>query len=572
MAQSTLLDAGPAPSGPPPTARRSDLVLPGVTLLTFVVVAVLVLVPLGFLLVKTFTVGGSFSLAAFADTVKYPGFGAALWTTVVFAVLATVIALVTGSVTAFVLVRTDVPGRRALSLVVLVPLILPSVLYAMAWVFLASPRIGLLEHFLGWTALNVYSVGGMALVQGLAMAPLAHLAFAGTFTSMDPSLEEAARVGGASAARTFRRVTLPLARPALLSTTVLCFTLAVEGFEIPILLGLPNKQFTLTTLIYQALGEYPPDYGVAGAISTMLVVALALVILAQNRAMRATRSFQTISAKGHSARRLALGSWRWPVCALTWLYVGVTVVAPLVMLAYASTQSFYRPPSWESLATAGLDSYGAAAGTRDFADAAINSVLLSVVVASALMFLMSVVAWIRVRSGLRLAWVVESIATVPLVVPGLILGVALLTVYVNADIGVYGGLGILVIAYMTRYMPFGVRYAQNAIYQIDDHLEESARVSGASRWQAFVRVLVPLMRPGLVAGWIFIAIVSFRDLSTPVLLYSSDSKVFPVLVFEKWQNGALSEAATMGMMLVLFLLVVGAVAAVPLRRSGGVRL
>ncbi len=159
-------------------------------------------------------------------------------TTAVFAVLSTVIALLAGSATAFVLVRTDVPARRLLSILVLVPLILPSVLYAMAWVFLASPRIGLLEHVFGWTSFSVYSVAGMGLVQGLAMAPLAHLAFSGTFTSMDPSLEEAARVGGASAVTTFRRVTLPLARPAVLSTSVLCFTLAVEAFEIPILLGL----------------------------------------------------------------------------------------------------------------------------------------------------------------------------------------------------------------------------------------------------------------------------------------------------------------------------------------------
>lgn len=571
MTQSTLVGGDEHLRRRSSTARRSDLALPAVTVVTLVVVAVLVLVPLGFLVVKTFTANGSFSLAAFAETLGYPGVGAALRTTAVFAVLSTALALLLGSATAFVLVRTDVPGRRALSVLVLVPLILPSVLYAMAWVFIASPQIGLVEHVLGWTSFSVYSVVGMALVQALAMAPLVYLAFSGTFASMDPSLEEAARVGGASAVATFRRVTLPLARPTVLSTAVLCFTLSVEAFEIPILLGLPTKQFTLTTLIYQAIGDYPPNYGVAGAVSVLLVVALALVILGQNRAMRATRSFQTISAKGFSSRRLALGPWRWAVCGLAWFYVGVTVVLPLLMLGYASTQGFYQPPSWAAFATASLKSYADAANTPSFADAALNTVLLSVVVATALMLLMSVVAWIRVRSGLRLAWVVESIATIPLVVPGLILGVALLTVYVNVDLGLYGGLGILVIAYMTRYMPFGVRYAQNAMYQIDDHLEESARVSGASRWRSFVGVLLPLMRPGLVAGWVFIAIVSFRDLSTPVLLYSSDSKVFPVLVFEKWQNGSLSQAATMGMIMVVFLLVVGALAAVPIRRSGGVR-
>jgi iron(III) transport system permease protein len=546
--------------------RRVFSVQTLVLLTVVAAIAYLALVPVGFLFWETFVRDGSLSVEAFRQAYSAVGLGEMAWNSLVFAFGTTVFAVSLGTLLAYLIVRTDVPGKPLMFAASLVPLIIPGILHTIAWIFLADPRIGVLnQHIIEPVtghSFNVLSMAGMIWVEGLHLSPLVFLLMFAAFRSMDPALEESAIMSGAPLRTAFRRVTLPLVLPALYAAILIMAVRALESFEVPALLGLPNRIWVFTSRIWTVLNEKPPNFGTAGAYAMSLLVLTALGVLWQSRLSKRGGAYQTVTGKGFRPRPVQLGAWRIPAVIFIVVYFLVAVVAPLLMLAYMSTQRFYSPPTRQTLSNMSLDMYGKVIHNDLIVTALKNSVILGLGSATTIILLTAFASWIVVRTRIPGRWLVDNLAFTPLVIPGLVLGVALLFVYLrlNRDfhIAIYGSLWILFIAYLTRYMPYGMRYSSTSMYQIGRELEESAQTSGASWFQSFRRVLLPLLAPGLIAGWIYIVIVSVRELSSSILLYTPGRQVLSIVIWEQYQNGAFTELAALGMMMVggLVLLVV----------------
>lgn len=524
-------------------------------------VGYLALVPLGYLLWGTFVgADGGFTLEHFgrAYSSQY-GLGTLSYNTLIFTLGSAAIAIPLGTVLAYLNVRTNVPLKSLVFAASLVPLIIPGILHTIAWIFLASPRIGIINNaiapIVGEEFFDVFSLAGMALVEGLHVSPLVFLLMVAAFKSMDPSLEESALLSGAKRLTVFRRITLPLVKPGLAAATLIIVVNGMSSFEVPALLGIPNGTWVFTSRIWRVLSSYPADYGQAGAYALSLLAITSIGVFAQSRLSRRGQRFQTVTGKGFRPRPLELGPWKWPAMGFVVLYFFVAVILPLLVLFYISTQKFYSPPSWEALGNMTLDNYRYIAGHSQVVRAARNSFVLGIGSATGVMFMMAIIAWVVVRTKVPGRWLLDNLSFLPLVVPGLVMGVALLFVYLRAPIPVYGTIWILFIAYFTRYMPYGMRYASTSMYQIAGELEESAAVSGASWWQQFRRVTLPLLMPGLIAGWIYIVMVSVRELSSSILLYSPGNEVLSIVIWEQWENGQSNELAALGMVMILALVI-----------------
>jgi iron(III) transport system permease protein len=309
------------------------------------------------------------------------------------------------------------------------------------------------------------------------------------------------------------------------------------------------------------LKDKPPSYGEAGALSMSLLVLTSIGIYLHSRLAKRSRSFQTVTGKGFRPRPVQLGFWRWPATLLILVYFVIAVVLPLVILVYASTQKFYSPPTRATLSQMSLQPYRDVIHSDIALTAAKNSILLGLGSATTIMLLMAVAAWIVVRTNLTGRWLIDNLAFLPLAVPGLVLGVGLLFVYLRLPgVHLYNTIWILFMAYLTRYMPYGMRYATTSMFQIGRELEESAMTSGAGWFQSFRRIVLPLLMPGLVAGWIYILIVSVRELSSTIILYSPGKEVLSILIWEMNQNGEFPQLAALGTMMVGALVVLVTIA------------
>lgn len=530
------------------------------------VVGWLAVVPLYYLVVDTFSGPNGFTVDAFARA--YGGdsqAGRMMVNSMIFAVGSAALALVLGTVLAYVQVRTDAPFKGLFFAASLVPLIIPAILYSAAWIFLGDPRIGLintlfLKPVFGSGFFNVFSLYGMIIVQGLHLAPIAFLLMVAAFRAMDPSLEESALVSGARRHIVLRRITVPLLRPAIAAAVLLMFVQSLESFEVPGLLGLQNGIYVFTSRIYFVLRSYPIDYGAAGAYAVGLLAIAVAGVLVSARLGRNRRGFQTITGKAFRPRPVELGKARPFVGAFTVAYFLVTVVLPLAVLIYASLLNFYREPSIAALKSMSFSNYVQVFQNPLALTALKNSVLLGVGAATVVMFLAGISSWVVVRTRAPGRRLLDVLTFTPLTIPGLVLGVALSFVYLRTSLPIYGTLLILLIAYSTRYLPYGMRYASTAMAQTSDELEESAAVCGASWWQTFRRILLPLASSGILAGWVYILVVSFRELSSTILLYSPGKEVLSVLIWEQFENGQFTVLAALGVLMVAILFVLVLVA------------
>ncbi|MGH3760068.1 ABC transporter permease [Actinophytocola sp.] len=539
---------------------RSDVTMPLIAVLAILLVVYCVAVPLVYL----------FRHAADADAIRSaldePFLGSTFRDTIVFAILACVVSLLIGGGTAFLVTRTDLPFKKTVTALLMVPIVIPGVLYAMSWVLMASPRIGLLDHYLNVTSFSSYSLIGMSIVQGMALAPLAFLTLLAPLRSLDVSLEEAASLHGATNWRTYRRITIPLIRPATLTTGVLLLALNIETFEIPAILGVPGNTYTFTTLIYRVMHQSPPKFGEASVLSMIVMVLLVAALLAQAYFTKHQRSFRTITGKAYRRSLIPLRRLRVPVFLVVGVYLLIATVLPILIVIYAGARSFYVVPDAQAMSQLDWSAYQTVLESPDVRNATWNTIQISLVVATVAILVAAVVAWVRYKSASPIArWLIDIACNVPLAIPGIVTGVALLGFYVDFPIPIYGTIVILMVGYFTGFIPLAVRYSETAMFQIGNELDEAAQVGGSTRLRAFGRVFLPLAFGGLLSGWIFLVIVSFRSLSTAVLLYSPGSKVLPVLVYEQWTNGVIPKAAAIGVIQLGMIAVFGLVAFALLR-------
>ena len=400
-----------------------------------------------------------------------------------------------------------------------------------------------------------FSLPGMIWVHSVGQVPLAFLMMTAAFKSMDPSLEESAMTSGANTWQTFKRMTLRLLAPTAGSVLLILFVRTLESFETPALIGIPARIYVYTSEIFLAFNEYPPDYGRGGALGRRLAAIERGRACGSTRGRRKrARSFkpsrEKLFGRGSSISDPGVGS----VLHFSWSTFIFVVLLPFLVLFWASFLPFFAAPSWSALDKLSLDNYRYLSTFRPFWEAMKNSILLSTLTATVAMVLTSLVAWIVYKSKLRGAWILDFLAFVPITIPGIVMGMALILLYVAFPIPIYGTIWMLLIAYVTRFIPYGMRSSSGSILQIHSELEEAAAASGASWWETFKRVTLPLLRPGFVAGWIYICIVSFREFSTSVLLATGESRVLSILLFTMFEQGQVTIVAAIGILMIVTLL------------------
>lgn len=529
-------------------------------LLVALVLGYLVIPPLFFILYTSFVgergaAAGAFTLDHFLNIIaSLSEIQTLLWNSFAFSVGSAGFALVMGTLLAWLAERTNAPFRTAAYVSAFLSFGIPGIIKVIGWILLLGPKAGMLNVALAeWTGIdpffNLFSLSGMIFIEGLLWTPVVFLLMATPFRAMDPSLEESATVFGGSGWQVFRRVTLPLAVPSLLAVLLLTFVRSLEAFEIPALIGIPAGVDVLTTQIYlQIKGGFFPKYGAASAYSILLMALVGLALIPYYRVTRHSYKFTTVTGKGFRPRRIDLGRWRW-LGGFLLLFLPLVQVMPLGALVWASLLPYAKQPSSDALTLVSLNNYWSAFRDGTILGSVLNSLAVSVSAATATVMITFIASWLVVRTKIRSRWALDQLAMVPLVFPGIVLGVAVLKMYLTVPLPVYGTIWILVFAFMTRYLPYSMRFSYAGLLGIHRELEESAEVCGATWMQAARNIVVPLMLPALFAGWIYIFLITIRELSVALLLYSPGSQVISVTIWELWENGHVGELAAFSLVI-----------------------
>ena len=516
--------------------------------LPLIVVAFLVLYPLSMLIYGSFwsgtriTAPGHLTLNNFIGVFKNPTVMGAVLSTLWVTLGATAVSVSLGVPLAWLVARTDMPGRSKVRMLTLLPFFTSSLLVGVSWALLLSPQIGLLNHVfstIGLPPLNIFSIGGLIWATGLYHIPYLFLFALPAFQAIDSSLEESSQIIGAGVFTTFRRVTLPLIAPSIASGAILVAVSSIGLFGIVAILGTPKGIFLLTNFIQRQVSIFPVRHNVAAAVSVLLLIGTLFFIALQRRFItRESRRFVTISGKVSRARTVELGPWRWPAAALYGLFLFVGVFLPYLVLVLVSLSPFWSGSVSLSTLTLGnyhdlfFGTYAQAVRT-----AFGNSILLGVGAATLSAGVCLVMAWVIHRGTGWFKVVAEFLAMAPVAIPGIVFGVAFLWAWIRFPIQIYGTLWILVIAYVTRTIPHSTRVLGSSIMQISRDLEESARVVGASSIRVLKDIVFPLLKPGLLAAWAFVFILSIKELNTSILLVTTKTNVLATLIYDIYQEG-----------------------------------
>lgn len=456
----------------------------------------------------------------------------ALGNTFLISLVSVIIAAFIGVALAWLVARTDMPGKGFFDPLNMIPFYLSSIVGALSWQVILAPRTGLLNVFLSdilgpQAILNIYSVGGISFVLGLFYAPYIYLFTLGSLQSMDPSLEEAARMSGASVLRTAFRVTLPLSAPAIFSASLLVFVTCAGIFGVPLVLGAPGRVDTLSTLIFRAVGDYPADYGEAAVLSLALFAFTASLIALQLYLLRG-KAFITVTGKAYRPGLLKLGGWRWAGFALNSVYL-LLVLAPLLALLLVSLQNTWTGVfEWGRMT---LENYRKVLFLEDVARRGLfNSLFISVIGATIAVAFCGLLALILHRTRLPMRRGIAFLAMVPVALPGIVLGVAFLMAFISTPL--YGTIWLIMIAYIVHYLPTGVRNMESLVQAVSRELDESARMSGANWRQAMMRIVIPLIAPGMVSTWILLFVTFIREVSASMILYTYGTETMTMALIQ----------------------------------------
>jgi iron(III) transport system permease protein len=551
--------------------RRLDLA----TLIVAIAVAVvcfLVLYPLFWLFYGSLAYGEQgFSGNLLSELLQLPGLGRALQNTVTLLLGAVPLAFLFALPLVWIVARTDTPLKGLIEIAALLPFITPPLIGAVAWALLAAPRTGLinlLARQFGASAplLNVYSMGGLIFVMALYVSPYVFLTVQAVMQRIEASLEEASLICGASLPKSIFTIVLPLSMPAVLSAGILVITRILEEFAIPGVLGAPTGIYTITTYIYyQAVSYVPPRYEVAALLASLLMALTAILLALQARVLGGRRRFTTVSGKGHAPRLIRLGRWRYLTLAYALVYIGLTVALPYLVLLYAAFVSQWGAAPVPSNLT--LANFAATFDPALTAGSGLVNSLMLAVAGATLATLLTVIIGYVITSGA--SWgrsLLDFISSVPLAMPGPVIAVAMLWAYLHEPFVLYGTLWILLVAYVTHYLPYGVRTIAGSFRQLSPEFERAAAICGAGRTAGFRDVLLPLVRPGILAGWMLMFISMIRELSSSIFLFVPGTETTAVTLLEMWQEARFSGVAVLS----LTLIVISVVVVVLVRRLAGV--
>ncbi|HWO43053.1 MAG TPA: iron ABC transporter permease [Candidatus Eisenbacteria bacterium] len=549
----------------------------GVGFLTLLLIW-LIMVPLAVVIWGAFRDGqpgepGEYTLMKFVEAYQ----GTLLQTignTLVFALGAALVCMALGTLFAWVTERTDAPLRPVIYSLALFPLIAPGVLMASAWVLVLHPKIGIVNvaarALLGMeaTLFNGYSMAGMIWAQAMDQVSLPFLLMAAAFRSMDPSLEEASAVAGARFVTTMRKVTLPLLLPAVLAVFLLVFVRAIESFDVPAVLGVPAGVPVFATQVFLAVWDIPQDYNVASAFGVGYLAVSLLLLYLYHRATRMSERYVTVTGKAFRPRRVQLGPWRWPLSLAALLLLGFGVGLPVFVFVWTSFVKFYQIPSLSHLQHFSLDNYRAILELPHTAQSIYNTLLVGISSSLIIVLLAAIISWIVIRTRVPGRKFLDFLSFSPIAIPGTVMGLALLWLYLVVPIPIYGTMWILIVAFVGKYITVAVRSTHASLQQISVELEEVSTVSGASWVRTFCSVVLPLMAPGLVVAFIYTLSLTFKVLAMPILLGSIETKLMSVTIYNLYEDGQYPMLSAMGVILLMLVLTLSCIGTYIGRRFG----
>jgi iron(III) transport system permease protein len=569
VADSTLSTPPNARSRAIDAVRRTDA---GMLMLLAVVgvVSIAIVAILGAVLWLSVRVGDPgdpeaiYSLANFAGVFADPFTYRVLGNTVGFSLVTLAVAFLFGIPAAWFAERTDLPAKPVLYTLMSVGLLVPGFAAAMGWLFLLHPRIGLINTWamatfgLSDAPLNIATITGMGWIQGLNLAPVAFVMTAAVFRAMDSALEEAAEISGASRRATVWHITLKLAWPGILAAGIYTFTIGFAAFDVPAIVGWSNRIFTFSTylLLETNPAEGLPQYGRAAALSTVVIAVGCLLSWWYARLQSAGHRYQVITGKGYRPRLAPLRGR----AVAAWAFIGgyflLSKILPLLVLVWASLLPFFQLPSAAALKTMSLANFNAIPWDLTLAGLKNTTILMvltpTVTLAAALAF-----SWVVLRSKLRGRALFDLIAFLPHTVPNVVFGVGalLIALFVVSDwIPLYGTIWILLAVFVITRLSYATRMTNSTLLQIHRDLEESAMVAGARTPAVLRRVVLPLLRPTLIYAWLWIALLTYRELTLAVLLSTRGNITLPVVVWSVWQGGAFGKGAALTLVTLALLL------------------
>ncbi len=489
----------------------------------------------------------------YQNLIANPGLLESVVNSLLFAIFSAVAALLIGGLNAWIVERTNTPFKSLITVTTVTALAIPYVLYTSAWLQLlgrAGPINQLYRVLSGSEGVlfDVYSLPGMVLIEGLLWSPFVFLAMSGSLRNMNPEFEEAAKMSGARTHQIVRSITLGLLAPAIMALAMLLFVRAIEAFEVPALVGIPGRIYTMTTDIYADMQQsVPPDLGGASAFSVVLIGLVAILLRFHDRLTKNADRFATVTGKGFRARIMDLGRWRYLTAAVLVLNFVLLLALPMAMLVWVSLLPFTQAVGPRAFQLVSLKNYATILENPEYFDLVERTVLIAAVTATVAMALTALAAWLVIHRA-PASKLIGQLATMPLVFPGIVLGVGVMQLFLRVPLPIYGTIWILIWAFVIAYLPYGMRYCFSGLLQIHRELEEASWVAGASPFVTLRRITLPLLSPSLVAGWLFIFLISARVLSLAILLAGPSSQTLAVAMFGLWSNGQGNELAALGLM------------------------
>jgi len=483
-----------------------------------------------------------------------------MWTTLYFSAVTIAVSVPLGFIFAWLVERTDMRYKAVAMSLLSIGILFPTFLKAMGWVFLLHPRIGIINIFLmqlfglSKAPLNIATLTGIGFVQGLTLAPLAYVMISAALKSMNPALVEAASVHGVSQWRTLVRIELPLIWPALFSAVIWMFTVAIAAFDVPGVIGMANNIFTFSTAIYFMINpnEGLPRYGLTGAYGTIMVAVSLILMIPYFIALKQSHKYQIISGKAYQSRPVELGKWWLGAWGLLGLYFMLAFALPLLAIFWVSLLPYVQAPSWQAVSAITFERYTSAPFDSGILQAAANTLLLMIVVPTVIVILCSAISWIVTRSRLRWRVALDAVAFLPHPVPNLLfaLAIAYLALLISNVIPLYGTIFVIMAVYVICWISFGTRVLNNSMIQVHRELEEAAQVGGVSAFKILAKVIVPLIKPGLIYTWIWTSLSAYRELTMAVFLSSPKSQVLSTYIWGQWHGGGLGDAAAIAIMMI----------------------
>lgn len=525
-----------------------------------IIVGFLTICPVFMLVLGSFMEGfGSFeglTLSKYITAYTDPGLKEMLLNTLIFTLGSAAVSTILALFLAYMNTRTNIPFKFVFKIISIIPMMIPHILFCVSWALLLNPSNGILNRLLmdvfglESALFNIYTLPGMILVEGLLDLPIAYLIIAPAMNSFDVSLEESSKVCGASHWRTLMRITLPVLRPAILASIILVIVRSLASFAVPSVLGIPGRIYVLPTHIYKIISSgFAADYGQASAIG-MSALAASIVLIYLYRYLTSESSrFVTISGRGFKPTLIDLKAYKYPLFTIVGILSFILIILPVIVLLYTSFLPYSMVPSLKAFSMMSLKNWYEVLKDPLSLLSLKNSLILGVGGATLGVILSIFVAYVIVKVRTKAAGILESLSFLSFSFPGIVIGVGFMWFFVQTPL--YGTIWVLLIAYIATYLPYGIRPMSSAFIQIHSSLEESSRVSGAGAWTTMRRIVIPLLIPGIVSGWILMATMFVRELTVSVVLSRPGSEVLAVQILRFSEDGLWGQLSALGIIMIV---------------------